>query len=159
MNNLDEVAPEDEARAYRNKSYPRRMLVITAGSIMHMLIAVALFLGVYAVNGKQVESGRIGIGSVEAGYPAAQAGVRAGDIVLSIDGKPVGQLKDIKVAGQYSAITGYGLQIGRNTATPVSHSYSPPFAFTGKIEKVTIDMIPPKKAMIGHSKDRALNWD
>ena len=33
MNNLDEVAPEDEPRAYRNKSYPRRMLVITAGSI------------------------------------------------------------------------------------------------------------------------------
>ena len=86
MNNLDEVAPEDEARAYRNKSYPRRMLVITAGSVMHMLIAVALFLGVYAVNGKQVESGRIGIGSVEASYPAAQAGVHAGDIVLSIDG-------------------------------------------------------------------------
>lgn len=86
MNNLDEVAPEDEARAYRNKSYPRRMLVITAGSIMHMLIAVALFLGVYAVNGKQVESGRVGIGSVEVGYPAAQAGVHAGDIVLSIDG-------------------------------------------------------------------------
>ncbi|MGZ4765508.1 MAG: M50 family metallopeptidase [Ilumatobacteraceae bacterium] len=86
MNNLDEVAPEDEARAYRSKSYPRRMLVITAGSMMHMLIAVGLFLGVYAVNGKQVESGRIGIGSVEAGYPAAQAGVRAGDIVVSIDG-------------------------------------------------------------------------
>jgi arylsulfatase A-like enzyme len=82
-----------------------------------------------------------------------------GDIVLSIDGKPVGQIKDIKVAGQYSAVTGYGLQIGRNTATPVSHSYSPPFAFAGKLEKVTIDMLPSKKAMIGPSKDRTLDWD
>jgi arylsulfatase A-like enzyme len=82
-----------------------------------------------------------------------------GDVVLSIDGKPVGQLKDIKVAGQYSAITGYGLQIGRNTATPVSHSYSPPFAFTGNLEKVTIDMRPSKKAMISPSNDRALDWD
>ncbi len=36
MNNLDEVEPQDEARAYRNKSYPRRLLVITAGSLMHI---------------------------------------------------------------------------------------------------------------------------
>ena len=86
MNNLDEVDPADEPRAYRNKSYPRRMLVITAGSLMHMLIAIALIFGVYAVNGRRVETGRVGIGSVEAGFPANVAGVEPGDIVLSIDG-------------------------------------------------------------------------
>ncbi len=86
MNNLDEVDPQDEARAYRNKSYPRRMLVITAGSIMHMLIAISLIFAVYAVNGRRVETSRVGIGSVEASYPAALAGVRAGDIIVSIDG-------------------------------------------------------------------------
>ena len=64
MNNLDEVAPEDEPRAYRNKSYPRRMLVITAGSVMHILIAIALIFGVYAVNGRRAETGRVGIGSI-----------------------------------------------------------------------------------------------
>jgi membrane-associated protease RseP (regulator of RpoE activity) len=86
MNNLDVVAPEDEARAYRNKSYPRRMLVITAGSVMHILIAITMIFAVYAVNGRRVETDRIGIGSISAGYPAAQAGVEAGDIVVSIDG-------------------------------------------------------------------------
>jgi hypothetical protein len=39
MNNIDEVEEADESRAYRSKSYPRRLLVITAGSLMHMLIA------------------------------------------------------------------------------------------------------------------------
>ncbi len=86
MNNLDEVDPVDEPRAYRNKSYPRRMLVITAGSLMHMLIAITLIFGVYAVNGRRVETGRVGIGSVETGFPANFAGVEPGDIVLSIDG-------------------------------------------------------------------------
>ncbi len=86
MNNLDEVDPADEPRAYRNKSYPRRMLVITAGSLMHMLIAIALIFGVYAVNGRRVETGRVGIGSVETGFPANVAGVEPGDIILSIDG-------------------------------------------------------------------------
>ena len=85
MNNLDEVAPEDEARAYRNKSYPRRLLVITAGSIMHILIAITLIFGVYAVNGRRVETHRVGIAATSATYPAAQAGVKPGDIVVSID--------------------------------------------------------------------------
>ena len=86
MNNLDEVAPEDEARAYRNKSYPRRMLVITAGSLMHLIIAISLVFTVYAINGRRVETHRVGIGSVSTSYPAGQAGVKAGDIVVSIDG-------------------------------------------------------------------------
>ena len=33
-------------------------------------------------------------------------------------------------------MTGYGLVIGRNTGTAVSHAYKAPFAFTGKIEKI-----------------------
>ena len=37
-------------------------------------------------------------------------------------------------------MTGYGLLIGRNTGTPVSHEYKTPFAFTGKLDKVTIDL-------------------
>lgn len=63
-----------------------------------------------------------------------------GDITLSVDGEKVDELKGIKVAGQYSAVTGYGLLIGRNTGTPVSHQYKAPFAFSGKIEKVTVDL-------------------
>lgn len=86
MNNLDEVDPSDEPRAYRNKSYPRRMLVITAGSVMHILIAIVLIFGVYAVNGRRVQTDRVGIGSVAEGNPANLAGVQPGDIILSIDG-------------------------------------------------------------------------
>ena len=63
-----------------------------------------------------------------------------GDVTLSVDGEQVGELKGIRVAGQYSAVTGYGLLIGRNTGTPVSHEYKSPFAFTGKLDKVSIDL-------------------
>ena len=44
------------------------------------------------------------------------------------------------MAGQYSAVTGYGLLIGRTTGTPVSHSYEPPYAFTGTINKLVIEV-------------------
>jgi len=88
MSSIDEVDPTDEPRAYRNKSFPRRLLVITAGSIMHLIIAIALVFGVYAVNGKRVESGRVGFASVVEDGPADKAGVEAGDIVVSVDGQP-----------------------------------------------------------------------
>jgi arylsulfatase A-like enzyme len=63
-----------------------------------------------------------------------------GDVVLAIDGKKIGELKNIQVAGQYSAVTGYGLLIGRNTGTSVSHEYQAPFPFTGSIQKVMIEV-------------------
>ncbi len=63
-----------------------------------------------------------------------------GDVTLTVDGKAVGELKDFKMAGQYSAVTGYGLLIGRNANTPVSHEYEAPFRFTGKLDKVTIEV-------------------
>ena len=77
MNNLDDVPPADEARTYRQKSYPRRMLVITAGSLMHLLIAIALLFGVFAIHGKLVERPGAEVGGVAADSGAEAAGVRS----------------------------------------------------------------------------------
>jgi arylsulfatase len=76
---------------------------------------------------------------------AAQPDYFLGNVVLSVDGKPVAERKDIKMAGQYSAVTGYGLLFGRNTGTPVSHQYEAPFNFTGDLVKVIIALGPPSK--------------
>jgi len=85
MNGLDEVEPEDEERAYRNKSFPRQLLVITAGSLMHMIIALALFIGVYAFAGRYDDTGSVAVvRAPEAGSPAALAGIREGDIVVAL---------------------------------------------------------------------------
>jgi membrane-associated protease RseP (regulator of RpoE activity) len=89
MNNMDEVAPEDEPRAYRNKSYPRRMLVICAGSMMHMIIAISLLFGVYAVKGQLASTGDVVVSEVVAGGPAEAGGMRSDDLVRSIDGVAV----------------------------------------------------------------------
>jgi hypothetical protein len=37
-------------------------------------------------------------------------------------------------------MTGFGLLVGRNIGTPVSQEYKVPFNFTGKIEKVVIEI-------------------
>lgn len=90
MNNVDEVDPVDEPRAYRSKSYPRRLLVITAGSLMHMVVAFVLFLGVYSTAGREQPTGVATIRGLdtEAG-PAARAGLRLDDKILAINGDEV----------------------------------------------------------------------
>ena len=87
MNNLDECDPTDEPRAYRAQSYPKRMLVITAGSLMHGVIALVLFFGVYATSGRYTETGDVLVTSPPAANsPAEQSGVVLGDVIREIDG-------------------------------------------------------------------------
>ena len=87
MNNLDECDPADEPRAYRVQSYPKRMLVITAGSLMHGVIALVLFFGVYATSGRYTETGDVLVTSPPAANsPAQQSGVVLGDVIREIDG-------------------------------------------------------------------------
>ena len=59
MNNLDPVAPHEADRAYMNKSYPRRMLVITAGSMMHFFQAIIIFVGLTTVFGISEDLGTV----------------------------------------------------------------------------------------------------
>ena len=86
MNNLDEVPPADEARTYRQKSYPRRMLVITAGSLMHLLIAIVLLFGVFATRGQLVDRTGAQVVDIAADSGAEAAGIRSRDVILSIGG-------------------------------------------------------------------------
>lgn len=91
MNNLDDCPPEDEPRAYRSKSYPRRMLVITAGSLMHLVAAFLLFAGTYAVSGRFGETGDVTVVEVidevlGETTGAKLAGLRPGDVLVSVDG-------------------------------------------------------------------------
>lgn len=86
MNNLDEVPPADEPFTYRQASFPKRLLVISAGSIMHVLLAIVLITGVYAVAGRIEETGRLTILAVSDGTPAAAAGLKADDVITAVDG-------------------------------------------------------------------------
>jgi membrane-associated protease RseP (regulator of RpoE activity) len=89
MNNMDEVPPADETRTYRQKSYPRRMLVISAGSLMHLLIAIVLLFAVFATRGELVEGTGAEVGAVQSGGPAAAAGIESGDVLVSIGGSAI----------------------------------------------------------------------
>jgi len=95
MNSMDEVDPADEDRTYRSKSYPKRMLVISAGSLMHMIMAVLLLFGVYAIDGESVARDGAQIGTVVDGGAAEAAGLLPDDVVVAIDGQAVAAPDDM----------------------------------------------------------------
>lgn len=89
MHNLDPFDPADADKAYMNKSYPRRMLVITAGSIMHFIQAFILFVVITAGIGlHDPDKWSVGvISELETGEtPAVVAGLQPGDDIVAIDG-------------------------------------------------------------------------
>jgi membrane-associated protease RseP (regulator of RpoE activity) len=96
MNNLDDVAPEDEPRAFRTKSYWWRLLVMTAGSLMHFLIAILLLLGVALFHGRDESvPPAFPLQAVVDGTPAAEAGLTAGDTITTFDGVPIEDYEEL----------------------------------------------------------------
>jgi membrane-associated protease RseP (regulator of RpoE activity) len=91
MNRMDEVEPGDEGRTYRQQSFPKRLLVISAGSIMHILIAIVLLFGVYSTQGEITSESepRVIVGTASPTLPAWDAGVLDGDEIVSVEGRAV----------------------------------------------------------------------
>ena len=92
MTNLDEVPSVDEPRTYRQQTYPRRLLVASAGSIMHFLMAVIGLFVLFCFMGEPViEEGTWEVGTVvDQGADgersaAARAGIQPGDRILSVE--------------------------------------------------------------------------
>lgn len=99
MNNLDPVAPEDSARAYRNKSYPKRMLVITAGSLMHFAQAIVLLVIVVSVIGTKTSANwsvRLADPHDEVQVaPATVAQLAPGDKIVAVNGAELSDWFDL----------------------------------------------------------------
>lgn len=92
MSSGDVVEPGDEHRAYRVKSYPRRLLVVCAGSLMHLVMALVAYVVLHAALGApaldenrwqvaEVMSQRDGVV-----LPAAGAGISPGDRIVGVNG-------------------------------------------------------------------------
>ena len=94
MNNLDTVEPGDEPRSFRQQSYPRKLLVLTAGSGMHFIMALVFLFAVLITGGPVAGTGaddpsEVGdwtLATVSADSAASAAGLRPGDELISVGG-------------------------------------------------------------------------
>jgi len=90
MTMLEEVDPPDEARSYRQASFPRRLLVAVAGSSMHVVMAFVLLFSVYAIAGAPTLTAPTitSLAHFKKGLtPAQRAGLKPGDKIVAVDGR------------------------------------------------------------------------
>ncbi|HEV2685681.1 MAG TPA: site-2 protease family protein [Actinomycetota bacterium] len=97
MNPFEEINPEDKDRVFKAKKPWQRAIVLGAGSFTHFLLGLVLVAVVLGAYGEQVPTTRIGgVQQTLEGKPgpAAAAGFRAGDVLVSIEGHPVHHWED-----------------------------------------------------------------
>lgn len=131
---LDDVRPGDERRVFWAKPWWQRVVVMFAGPFHNLVLAIVFFTVVLVGFG--VPGTTTTIASVPqcvlpatstattcpadaALSPAAAAGLRAGDTIVAIDGRPVSQVPD---AGQEDRATGWQQvqdAIRVSTGTPI----------------------------------------
>lgn len=102
MTSMDDVDPADEPRSFRSKPGWQRVIVLSAGSFMHFMIALVL-LWVLAVGigsaaadstivtvSACVPSSQVAsCGHGDPASPAAKAGLKSGDKIIAVAGQPV----------------------------------------------------------------------
>jgi len=99
-------ADTDDPKNFAAKPRWQRALVDVAGVAMNLVLAIAIFSGIYAVGAPQVLEGlppgavvrdrQASIMGVLTGSPAATAGVQPGDVIASVDGRTFTDVTDVQ---------------------------------------------------------------
>ena len=85
----EEVSPDDEERSFAKQPVWQRFIIVAAGPISNLLFAVFVFFLVFAVAGLPTPVDNTVIGGVSLDSPAQRAGLKPGDVILSIDGREI----------------------------------------------------------------------
>lgn len=76
---------DDSPRSFGAKSVKSRLAVLFAGPIMNFVLAIVIFIVFFFALGAPSDSNKISI--LEKDMPAAQAGVKVGDVIESVNGQ------------------------------------------------------------------------
>ena len=97
FNKIAGMDPSEDVgeRGFNNKAVWQRFIVIAAGATFNFLLAIVIYFCIFAFHGTTVPSHEPVIGDTFAGNPAAEAGIQQGDRILTINGQPIQEWKDI----------------------------------------------------------------
>ena len=88
-----EIATEDIPLSFTHKHVVKRMLIVAAGPVFNVLLAIIIFFGIFAYSGISVLKPAIGV--VKEGSPAYQAGLKKGDLITAINGNAISSWEEM----------------------------------------------------------------
>jgi regulator of sigma E protease len=91
---MAEMSDAEKAVSFHHKSVGKRALTVVAGPVANFLLAIALFFGTVYISGRHVLPPKID--TVQAGSVAEKAGFLAGDLIVSVDAKPIRTFQEIQ---------------------------------------------------------------
>jgi len=118
-----EQGPGAERAYYHFKPIWQRALIVAAGPIANFILAIAIFSVMALALGETVLI-KPRIGSVEAGSPAAAAGLQIGDLIVEADGRSIRRWDELQQHVMMRADQSINFEVERSgqrvdlTATP-----------------------------------------
>jgi len=88
-----ELDPSDVPISFTHKHVLKRILIVAAGPLFNILLALIIFFGIFQISGLLIL--KPGIGDVNEGSPAYMAGLQKDDLVVSIDGVDILSWEDM----------------------------------------------------------------
>ncbi|WP_233234674.1 RIP metalloprotease RseP [Bordetella sp. LUAb4] len=108
------ATPEQAARAFNIQPVRNRILIVAAGPVFNLILAVLLYAG---LNLAGVQEPAALLGQPAAGTPAAVAGFQSGDRIVAIDNKAVASWNDARWALMDRVSEGGQVEIDVTAAT------------------------------------------
>ena len=97
----------DNPRAFNNKPWWQRILILLAGATMNVITAFLVMTAISIISGFPTNT----LEAVQDGFPAAEAGIMAGDTIISIQDRDVDSWEDVSVILSEEAKEGKPLTI------------------------------------------------
>jgi regulator of sigma E protease len=88
----EEIKEEDLSHSFSNQPIWKRACIVSAGPFFNFFLAVVLF---FTINLFGIPTFPAKIGEVSPGLSAEKAGLKKGDVILSIDGENVSKWEDL----------------------------------------------------------------
>jgi regulator of sigma E protease len=98
---LSTMTDAERSVSFHHKSLGQRAAILFAGPAANFLFAIILLTGLFCTVGQQFTTPDVG--QVTPGSAAEDAGIKSGDVIVSIDGQAVERFEDVQQAVRLNA--------------------------------------------------------